>query len=182
MTGAEFLLLLNPDTEFVEERTTERLLDSVARRPAVVAAGPRLVGPDGRAQRWDHGRLHGIRAQISNRGGASYWRETSERQDVAWVSGAAMLVRHAAFAAVDGFDERFFLYKEDEDLCLRLRRAGGVIAYEPSVRVRHHGSVVAGRGAELARSERYFIEKHFANHPMQPVFAAVHRLLPYLHL
>ncbi len=45
--------------------------------------------------------------------------------------GGRELVDHAAFGAVGGFDENLFLYKEDEDLCLRLRKAGGTVVYEP---------------------------------------------------
>ena len=57
--------------------------------------------------------------------------------DVAWVSGAACLVARRAFDAVGGFDPGFFLYKEEEDLFLRIRRGGGRVRYLPSVRVRH---------------------------------------------
>ena len=91
----------------------------------VKAAGPKLLTAEGRAQPYDHGRLHGLRAEIALKGGHSYWRQTDTRQEVAWVSGAAMLVERAAFVALGGFDEKLFLYKEDEDLCLRLREAGG---------------------------------------------------------
>ena len=93
-----------------------------------------------------------------------------------------MLMERAAFESVGGFDERFFLYKEDEDLCYRMRLAGGSIRYEPSVTVRHHGSVVAGRGPELARAERQFIDKHFAGLRTQRIFDWIHRTLPRLRI
>jgi GT2 family glycosyltransferase len=180
-SDAEYLLILNPDVEFVEARTAQRLLDCVA-QPGVAVAGPKLITEDGGVQRWDHGLLHGLRAQISYRGGASYWRDTAVRQDVAWVSGAAMIVEHAAFDAVGGFDEQFFLYKEDEDLCLRVRERGEQVVYEPSIIVRHFGSVVADRSDELGRATEYFVAKHFPNRRSQRAYAAVHRLLPYLRL
>jgi GT2 family glycosyltransferase len=180
--SAPHLLILNPDTELIAPGSVRRLLASLAARPAVKVVGPRLVTAAGELQRWDHGRLHGLRAQISYRGGHSYWRESAGPLEVAWVSGAAMLIERASFVAVGGFDERFFLYKEDEDLCLRIRARGGRVLYEPRVAVRHHGSVVAGRGEELAGAERQFIEKHFAHGRGQRAFAAVHRLLPRLRL
>ena len=65
-----------------------------------------------------------------------------------------------AFTRLGGFDERLFLYKEEEDLCLRLRREGGGVLYEPSVRLVHEGSVVTTREDELRRSAEYFAEKH----------------------
>ena len=145
-------------------------------------AGPKLVMDDGTPQPYDHGRLHGARAAIALRGGHSYWRATDVRQEVAWVSGGAMLVDHAAFRAVGGFDEKLFLYKEDEDLCLRLRDAGGAVVYDPGVVVRHHGSVVADRPAELVGAVDYFVGKHYAGSRSRRAFAAAHRTLAYLRL
>jgi N-acetylglucosaminyl-diphospho-decaprenol L-rhamnosyltransferase len=179
-TQAPHLLILNPDVEFLVPDTGARLLDAVAGRAAVKAAGPKLLTATGDAQPYDHGRLHGIRAQIALRGGHSYWHETDQRLQVAWVSGAALLVERAAFEAVGGFDEQLFLYKEDEDLCLRLRAAGGQVIYEPAVVVRHHGSVAADRQGELPRSSSYFFAKHVPNRYSQKLFATAHQWLAYL--
>ena len=181
-TGAPYLLVLNPDVEILSPGTAERLLGVVRDREGVVAAGPKLLTPDGREQPYDHGRLHGPRAQIALRGGHSYWRGTDERKEVAWVSGAAMLVERAAFKAVGGFDEQLFLYKEDEDLCLRLRQAGGRVIYEPAVRVMHHGSVVADRRDGLIRATNYYFAKHFPHRRLREAFAAAHQGLAYLRL
>jgi N-acetylglucosaminyl-diphospho-decaprenol L-rhamnosyltransferase len=172
-TDATYLLILNPDVEFIEAETSARLLHAAAENPSASAVGPKLVDVDGNPQEWDHGRLHG---------GHSHWRASDRRQEVAWVSGAAMLVSRETFGAVGGFDERFFLYKEDEDLCLRLRRGGAQVLYEPTVRVRHIGTVVARRPEELARSERYFIEKNLDGRRSQRLFEKLHRGLPYVRL
>jgi hypothetical protein len=181
-TDASHLLILNPDVEFVETETSARLLRALSESPTAVAVGPKLVDVEGRTQRWDHGRLHGVRAQIALRGGHSHWRESDRRLQVAWVSGAVMLISREAFTAVGGFDERFFLYKEDEDLCLRLRRRGAQVLYEPAVTVRHVGSVVARRPEELARSERYFIAKNLGGGLSQRLFERLHHGLAYIRL
>jgi len=181
-TEAPYLLILNPDIEFIFPDTARRLLAAVTSCEAVKVAGPKLLTVAGGAQRYDHGRLRGLRAQIALRGGHSYWRETDRRREVAWVSGAALLIERAAFAALGGFDENLFLYKEDEDLCLRLRRAGGHVIYEPAVVVRHHGSVVADRPEALAPSLNYFFAKHFPNRRAQKVYAVAHQWLAYLRL
>jgi N-acetylglucosaminyl-diphospho-decaprenol L-rhamnosyltransferase len=181
-TDASYLLILNPDVEFIEAETTRRLLCAVSDDPRAAAVGPKLVDIEGRPQRWDHGRLHGVRAQIAMRGGHSHWRATDRRLEVAWVSGAAMLIARDVFISVGGFDERFFLDKEDEDLCLRVRRAGERVLYEPAVTVRHLGSVVARRPEELARSERYFIEKNLDGRRSQRLFEKLHRGLPHVRL
>jgi N-acetylglucosaminyl-diphospho-decaprenol L-rhamnosyltransferase len=181
-TEAPYLLILNPDVEITAPGTISRLLDVVAGDPRVSVAGPKLLMADGSPQPYDHGRLHGRRAAIALRGGHSYWRATEVRQEVAWVSGAAMLVDQAAFKAVGGFDERLFLYKEDEDLCLRVRETGASVIYEPAVTVRHVGSVVADRHAELAGATSYFFAKHYAGNRSRRAFAAAHRTLAYLRL
>ncbi len=181
-TRASHLLILNPDVEFLVQNSARRLLEVVTGSDEVKAAGPKLLKADGLAQPYDHGRLHGLRAQIALRGGHSYWHETAVRQEVAWVSGAALLIERAAFDGVGGFDEQLFLYKEDEDLCLRVRAAGGRIVYEPGVVVRHHGSVVADRPNRLAQASGYFVAKHHPNRRSQKAFALAHHWLAYIRL
>lgn len=181
-TEAPYLLILNPDVEITAPGTISRLLGVVAGDPRVSVAGPKLLMADGSPQPYDHGRLHGTRAAIALRGGHSYWRATDVHQEVAWVSGAAMVVEHAAFRAIGGFDEKLFLYKEDEDLCLRLRSGGASVIYEPGVTVRHVGSVVADRHAELAGASSYFFAKHYADSRSRRAFAAAHQTLAYLRL
>jgi N-acetylglucosaminyl-diphospho-decaprenol L-rhamnosyltransferase len=54
-----------------------------------------------------------------------------------WVSGAALVIRTEAWRAVGGFDTRYFMYFEDEDLCRRLRALGWEVGLDPSVTVAH---------------------------------------------
>jgi N-acetylglucosaminyl-diphospho-decaprenol L-rhamnosyltransferase len=181
-TEAPFLLILNPDVEFLFPETVERLLLPVASVDRVKACGPKLLTAEGRPQPYDHGRLHGLRAAIALKGGHSYWRQTDTRQEVAWVSGAAALIERGAFLRVGGFDERLFLYKEDEDLCLRLREAGGQVIYEPAAAVRHHGSVVAEQHREIDVASKYYFSKHFQHQPSRQAFGLVHQILAYFRL
>jgi GT2 family glycosyltransferase len=147
-TRSRHICFLNPDIVMPDGADVFGPLLAALAEPGVAVAGPMLVGDDGMPQRWDHGELTGLRARVSNAAGEAYWRPRRERADVAWVSGACMLVRRDAFEAAGGFDERYFLYKEEEDLCLQIRHAGGRVVYEPSVRVFHAGSVVAERRRE----------------------------------
>jgi N-acetylglucosaminyl-diphospho-decaprenol L-rhamnosyltransferase len=181
-TEAPYLLILNPDIEVVMPGSIERLIALVAGDDRVKAVGPKLQLADGSPQPYDHGRLHGLRATIALNGGHSYWRATDVRQEVAWVSGAAMAIERAAFANVAGFDSRLFLYKEDEDLCLRVREGGGAVVYEPAVVMRHHEGVVADRHRELTAATSYFFAKHYANRRSRRAYAAAHQALAYLRL
>ncbi|HEX2015290.1 MAG TPA: glycosyltransferase family 2 protein [Solirubrobacteraceae bacterium] len=174
---AERLLILNPDVQIVAPDTVVRLLAALRGTPGAAVVGPRLVDARGASQRYDHGRLHGLRARVALAAGDSYWRASDRRREVAWVSGAAMLVMRSEFAAVGGFDEGLFLYKEEEDLCLRLRRRGGRILYEPSVVVRHEGSVVARREEHIGASVEYFVAKHHPHRRRQRALARLHRTL-----
>ena len=181
-TDAEYLWLLNPDVELFEAHTATRLLAAIRGTDGVRAGGPRLLEADGSPQPYDHGRLRGPRAAIAQRGGHSYWRATRRPRRVAWASGAALMIQRVAFEALGGFDESLFLYKEEEDLCLRLQAAGGGVLYEPGVSVRHVGTVVADRPRWAAESERYFIAKHCRPGPVQRLCAGVHHSLAYVHL
>jgi N-acetylglucosaminyl-diphospho-decaprenol L-rhamnosyltransferase len=169
---AAALLLLNPDAALVEPRTVARLHAEL--RDDVAAVGPQLVSSAGAVDPRDHGELRGFRARVAQAAGHSHYRRRDEPADAAWVSGAACLVARRWFDAVGGFDPGFFLFKEEEDLFLRIRRAGGRIRYHPPVRVRHDGGTVASRDEHLAASVARFADKHVRRPGlMRPVHRAV---------
>jgi N-acetylglucosaminyl-diphospho-decaprenol L-rhamnosyltransferase len=170
---APAVMFLNPDTRFIEPRTVARLLEALG--GDVHAVGPQLVTPAGAVEPLDHGELHGFRARVAQAAGDTYYRERSEPADVAWVSGAACLVARSAFDAVGGFDPAFFLYKEEEDLLLRIRRAGGRVRYLPSVRVRHDGAATASRDHHMPDSAARFADKHIRSRVQRRLMPRVHR-------
>jgi N-acetylglucosaminyl-diphospho-decaprenol L-rhamnosyltransferase len=170
---AAALLVLNPDAAFVEPRTVARLLAALG--DGVAAVGPQLVDAAGAVDPRDHGELRGFRARIAQAAGHSHYRRRDEPADAAWVSGAACLVERRAFDAVGGFDPGFFLYKEEEDLFLRIRREGGRVRYLPSVRVRHDGAAVASRDEHLAASVARYSRKHIRSRAQRLLMPRVHR-------
>lgn len=173
---SEYLLFLNPDTKCIESRTVERLLKD-ARESSVGIVGPRLEREDGSTQEFDHGELHGLFAQIALSTGNSHWKRCDEPSDVAWVNGATLLIKRKLFKDLGGFDERFFLYKEDEELCWRLRQKGETILYDPTIRVLHYGSVVAKKSEHMQQSVDYFLKKHFKNRLRYPILLLLNNLL-----
>jgi N-acetylglucosaminyl-diphospho-decaprenol L-rhamnosyltransferase len=170
---AAALLILNPDTRFVEPRTVARLLEAL--EDGVAAVGPQLVDTAGTVDPRDHGELHGFRARIAQAAGNSHYRRRDTAADVAWVSGAACLIARGAFDTAGGFDPGFFLYKEEEDLFLRIRRQGGRVLYLPSVRVHHDGGAVASRDEHLAASVARYTGKHIHSSLQRRVMPPVHR-------
>jgi N-acetylglucosaminyl-diphospho-decaprenol L-rhamnosyltransferase len=140
--------VLNPDT-VLDPGTGKALTDRFATEADLGAAGPCLHNPDGSvypsARRIPslvdavgHGLLFFVWPANPFTG---RYRETeadpSRPRDVDWVSGAAVWLRRDALDAVGGWDERYFMYVEDVDLCWRLCRSGWRVAYEPAGGVEH---------------------------------------------
>jgi len=87
------------------------------------------------------------------------------RREVDWVSGAFLVARREAFEAAGGFDEGFFLYYEDIDLCLRLRAAGRRVVFVPEAVAFHEGGAVTSARPlrsryEYRRSQLLFYRRH----------------------
>lgn len=162
---APFALLLNPDTE-VGEGALERLIQVMHERPDVGLAGPRLVKPDGtldHAAKWTFDPSPGPLAlgalahfvRLGRRdwlgGSLSRYRAPAVPEHGAGhvdaLSGACMLARRDAIAAVGLLDESYWLYIEDLDWCYRFRQHGYRVWYEGTVDVLHvKGTTAKGGG------------------------------------
>jgi N-acetylglucosaminyl-diphospho-decaprenol L-rhamnosyltransferase len=152
VTAEPILFVLNPDV-VVEPGTVKALVAALERDDGLAAVGPRIEDPDGSlypsARRFPDLAVaagHAFLGYVApnNRFSRAYklldW-DHSQAGEVDWVSGSCFAVRRDAFEAVGGFDESFFMYVEDVDLCWRLRRAGWRVGYEPAGRVVHTGGV-----------------------------------------
>ena len=173
---SKFILILNPDIKFLEKNTVKHLIEKLAEFSSGKVIGPKLITEESRPQEWDHGELEGFKAWLFNNTGNSFWKEREGVIKASWVSGAFFLIERQIFEKVSGFDEKFFLYKEEEDLCLRVRKLGFEIIYCPEVKVYHYGSVVARKEDFMSESRKYFIEKHFKNrfyYPILKLFAKI---------
>lgn len=160
-SSASLVLLLNPDAT-VSRSALETLRAGVLEAPDVAAAGPRIRDPRGRLE-LSVGRTMSplneawfkIQQRLYDRDGTlARWieRRYEHRRPVSSLSAACLLLRRAAVDQVGGLDERFFLYAEDVDLCLRLRRAGWRLLYVPAAEVRHERG--ASRHSDPAAAER----------------------------
>jgi N-acetylglucosaminyl-diphospho-decaprenol L-rhamnosyltransferase len=148
-TAGDYVLVLNPDT-VVEPGTVKALSDDLDRDPGMAVVGPRIENLDGTlypsvrrfpdlAVAFGHAFLGLVwpRNRFTRRYRMLDWDHDQPAADVDWVGGACVLVRRTAFEMVGGFDEAYFMYVEDVDLCWRLGQAGWRVGYEPAGRVVH---------------------------------------------
>jgi len=149
VTDSDYVLILNPDT-VVEPGTVKALSGALDRDDGLAVVGPRIENLDGTlypsVRRFPNLTVavgHAFLGLVwpanpyTRRYRMLDWDHDRPAADVDWVGGACMLVRRSAFDLVAGFDEAFFMYVEDVDLCWRLGRAGWRIGYEPAGRVVH---------------------------------------------
>jgi N-acetylglucosaminyl-diphospho-decaprenol L-rhamnosyltransferase len=155
LLDSPFVLLLNSDAT-LQGGALETLRGFLEAHPKVAAVGPRIRGPEGPEvsfgpsptlfSEWRERRL-------LKRGAPSEVEAlTGTAREPAWISAACFLIRTEALVSVGGFDEGFFLYYEDVDLCLRLREAGWTIAFCPLAEV-VHARGASGRGLDRAWTE-----------------------------
>ncbi len=153
LSNAPLLFLLNPDTE-VTEGSIDRLISTVKSSSRIAAAGPRLLNADGSLQisAWRNppSAWEILLSQLKIylllprrfRGElllGGHWDHKRERP-VPMLSGAAIVVRREVIEAVGGFDERFHMYGEDNEWCLRIVRAGWQLIFQPHAVILHHGA------------------------------------------
>jgi GT2 family glycosyltransferase len=163
LAKAPRLLLINPDCRLVGGALA-RLQSVLDDELSCAVVGPRILDPDGAVQgsaRGDpdmltglFGRTGALRALLPllpvarrNVVADEAVRTGASSVVVDWLSGACMLVRRDAFRAAGGFDERFFLYWEDADLCRRLRNHGFHVRYVPGATAVHK----VGQSSQTAR-------------------------------
>jgi N-acetylglucosaminyl-diphospho-decaprenol L-rhamnosyltransferase len=145
----EYVLILNPDT-VVEPGTVKALAEALDRDRGLALVGPRMENADGSLYPSVR-RFPALGVALGHAFLGLVWRENpctrsyrmldwdhgGAAADVDWVGGACFLVRRSAFDVVAGFDEGYFMYVEDVDLCWRLGQAGWRVGYEPAGRVIH---------------------------------------------
>ncbi|GIV05647.1 MAG: glycosyl transferase [Fimbriimonadales bacterium] len=192
----EYLFILNPDTEVLPD-ALDLLVAYAEQHPDVAIIGPKILNPDGSLQYSCRRFPNPVAALFRNTPlGKLFpnnpytrdylmtdWDHNSIRE-VDWVSGAALFIRREVFAQLGGFDERFFMYCEDTDLCYRAWQAGYKVIYYPEPKIKH----AIGRSTDLVankmiitfhKSMYLFYKKHYADQtsillrPLVPVGLAL---------
>jgi len=163
---APYIGFINPDTRLLSGDTG--VIPELFRKYRKIGVlGARLESDDGYPEPWSAGEeitlWQVIRNNIGLPAGRRIWKSGRPRR-AGFVSGAALFIRKDLFDGIGGFDDRFFLYFEDADLCLRSGRTGYRIFSFPGIVFRHDGG--ASRISDLSRkkafyeSQRRYFEKH----------------------
>lgn len=164
LSKAPLILLMNPDCRLIPG-ALGALRAALERETSCAVVGPRILDPDGSVQgsaRGDPDMLTGFFGRTGALRSVMPFLPVSRRNVVVeeavrsgersvvvdWLSGACALIRREAFLDAGGFDERFFLYWEDADLCRRLRGHGYHVRYVPGATAVHH----VGRSSRSART------------------------------
>lgn len=153
-----YLFFLNPDTRVHPDAFT-RAVSFMDQNPQIGLAGLRIINPDGTPQESVSFRYPGqkhCRGELGRLPGR-----------IACVLGAAMIARTGLVRELGGYDEAFFLYGEDQDLALRIRKSGFEIGFIDDAVVVHYGGqseVPSGAAAmwkKKVRAENIFYRKHY---------------------
>lgn len=153
-----YVFLLNPDAALQTEHDLYDLVQFMDKNPEYGLIGPRVTKNDRETKpQFFYPNEKHLTTTFAHLPGK-----------IAWVIGACMLIRRTAFAAVHGFDEDYFLYGEETDLCLRLRKEGWQIGFDDQVLVKHIGgaSEKSTPTPELWRKKQkglhIFYRKHYS--------------------
>ena len=151
LATGKYVALLNTDA-FLDPEALRRSIHYMDAEPGIGLGGGRLVGRDGSwqpsmrmfpsplndllmisgaADKFPKSRFFGRQDHT--------WADPDEAGDTDWVPGAYSMIRRTALEQVGYFDERFFLYYEEVDLCRRFKNAGYAVRYWPDVVVVHLG-------------------------------------------
>jgi len=188
VSDARYVLFLNPDTEILEGSFGE-LVQMLDERPSVGLAGVKQVGPNGSLHPTARYFPSPTRALFEALGSErspfrSSWlgeRELRfERYEAEfacdWTSGSFLLARREALEQIGPLDEQFFIYSEETDLCLRMKRAGWEIRHLPAMTILHHAGK-AGLNPRMLAQEAYarrqYAAKNFSRRRRVAYTAAV---------
>lgn len=177
-SNAEYILLLNPDTR-VKKEAVSLMLSSLKEKENIAIAGPKVLNEDGSIQyecarqyptAWNQFMVETTlykrfpKSRIFGSYLMSYW-DHKEAREVDCISGSCMMIKRSVLDKVSLFDESFFMYAEDVDLCYRIKKAGYKIWYLADAEIIHY----QGRSSHqapfaMSLAARESMMKYFSKH------------------
>ncbi|MCR9134018.1 MAG: glycosyltransferase [bacterium] len=177
----KYTLVINPDT-LVSEDTLECMMDYMEEHPSCGASGCKILNPDGTYAPESKRSVPTIGTAISKVFGLNYlfpkhkilgsyylgWIDEDEIAEIPVLSGCFMFWRTSVLHQLNGFDERFFMYGEDIDLCYRIQETDFYIAYVPTTSIIHYKGESTRKGdlkyVKIFNKALYqFFDKHHSS-------------------
>jgi len=158
----DYLLLVNPDARLLDNAFISTLVSFLEQQPAIGIAGPEIHEPSKQKYVLPK-KKYPSEGRLKN-------RDALKRLpgSYAWILGACMCLKRSLYEQIGGFDPDFFLYGEDTDICLRVRKAGYQVGYCEAAKLTHVGGaseVAAIPLDKFLRNKRgffLFCRKHYA--------------------
>ncbi len=159
----EYLFFLNPDTKLVDD-SLKKMVDFAEKEKATSIVGPKIIEASRNApQPWTCGEKISLKNILFRNTIDKPWNK-NEIQQVDWVSGTALFISKSLFDKLGGFDENFFMYFEDQDLCLRGKLQGLKVFFYPHTQIIHYNGKSwndkKNQKEEYYKSQKYFFEKY----------------------
>lgn len=181
ISKGKFILLINPDT-IVSEDTINRMIYFLNQNPDAGLAGCKILNPDGSLQLacrrsfpgpWtSFCKVTGLstlfpKSKLFAKYNLTYLDENST-YEVDAISGSFMMMNREAYEKVGGFDEQFFMYGEDLDLCYRIQKNGYKVYYYPGTQIIHYKGESTKRSSldetkYFYNAMNLFVKKHFSS-------------------
>lgn len=164
----KYVLILNPDI-FVEEDSLQKMVDYMEKHPAVGILGPQLVYPDGTVQDSCRRHMNFVdlvikrtflkKLPVLKKRVEKYTMEDFDHSKVSEVDllvGACFIIPRDLYEEIGGFDERYFLFMEDFDLCREIAKRGRKVVYFPKTWVTHNHKRLSGGSVFKLLSRKVF--------------------------
>lgn len=156
--NGEYVLLLNNDTEMIEPDSIKEMLD-VCMRPDVGIVGAKLLYEDNTIQHAGviigFGGVAGHAFIGQDRDDNGYFSRIISVQDLSAVTAACLMVRRSVFDEVEGLNEEFKVAFNDIDFCLKVRKAGYLVVYNPYAQFYHYESKSRGQEDSADKVARF---------------------------
>ncbi|MDR0775990.1 MAG: glycosyltransferase family 2 protein [Azonexus sp.] len=160
---ADYLLLVNPDARLLQQDFIERMVNFMARNPEIGIAGPEVHEPLKKRRQYSlpH-RYYPVQNRLRNQDFIK-----ALPGPYAWILGACLCIRRDLYEKLGGFDPDYFLYGEDTDICIRVRKAGYAVGYYPGAKMTHIGGASESSAIPLEKFLRkkrgifLFYSKHY---------------------
>lgn len=162
LASGKYLLFLNSDALIIDD-SFKKVIDYLEKNKKIGIVGPKILLPDGSCQPASYGDEPSLFSLLWSK--FKRKNEEPKKQGVGWVTGACLFIRRNLFKKLHGFDDQFFMYFEDIDLCMSAKKAGYKVVVYPDAKVMHLLGKSLKSNLERKKlywdSQKRFYQKHY---------------------